>query len=511
MADFERERLERIAANRKKVQELGLRELSEAAGGSQPDKKERKPRPAKAEPTESVERRLSVREKPKVSYKEDDYWGDLPRAVRGPARVARTFDPDEVEALREKNGRAAADGGEEAGEEGGDAGDDAKKRGPQDSGKGVRIQGGKVYDSTFGVTCHWCRQKTLEDHVICSHPGCGKGKRMPTTFCKNCLKNRHGEDCEAAYLSGAWVCPGCRGSCGRGCVMCCNCGPCRKKAGLEPTHQVLKNARDVGFDNVHDYLVHLVTGESKEEVTARKHKFAWAKWMKAGAGPAAGGAAEADQGSRPEAAAAASSAAAAGTSGRGARASSRAAPAPAAGAGGAGAVAIEEDREVAAAGPSKPKRPAGAPPKPPSGWQAAKRAKGPSEAEAEPAQQQQQAKAATASAAATALPEAESAGGGRGRGGARAGAPPTPPRTDLKSMGSVPCPGPQAGGDDTAAACRVLLKDPIDEAESGEGAPGDALAGGAPGAKLSRKQRMLAKLGLGASQPQPGSLVVEAA
>ena len=27
-----------------------------------------------------------------------------------------------------------------------------------------------------------CRQKTLEDHVSCSHPNCGKGKRMPTSF-----------------------------------------------------------------------------------------------------------------------------------------------------------------------------------------------------------------------------------------------------------------------------------------------------------------------------------------
>eukprot|EP00983_Pelagomonas_calceolata_P123973 1161058-Pelagomonas_calceolata.AAC.4 len=27
-----------------------------------------------------------------------------------------------------------------------------------------------------------CRQKTLEDHVTCTHPNCGKGKKMPTTF-----------------------------------------------------------------------------------------------------------------------------------------------------------------------------------------------------------------------------------------------------------------------------------------------------------------------------------------
>jgi len=43
-------------------------------------------------------------------------------------------------------------------------------------------QGGKVYDSKYGVTCHWCRQKTLEDHVTCTNQGCGKGKRLATTF-----------------------------------------------------------------------------------------------------------------------------------------------------------------------------------------------------------------------------------------------------------------------------------------------------------------------------------------
>ena len=44
------------------------------------------------------------------------------------------------------------------------------------------LQGGKVYDSKYGVTCHWCRQKTLEDHVTCTSEACGKGKRLATTF-----------------------------------------------------------------------------------------------------------------------------------------------------------------------------------------------------------------------------------------------------------------------------------------------------------------------------------------
>jgi len=41
--------------------------------------------------------------------------------------------------------------------------------------------------------------------------------------------------------------------------------PICPQAGLEPTHQVVKLARDAGFDNVHDYLVHLVTGGGERE------------------------------------------------------------------------------------------------------------------------------------------------------------------------------------------------------------------------------------------------------
>lgn len=32
------------------------------------------------------------------------------------------------------------------------------------------LQGGRVYDSKYGVTCHWCRQKTLEEHVSARLP-----------------------------------------------------------------------------------------------------------------------------------------------------------------------------------------------------------------------------------------------------------------------------------------------------------------------------------------------------
>jgi hypothetical protein len=60
---------------------------------------------------------------------------------------------------------------------------------------------------------------------------------LPTpnpTYSNKCLRNRHGEDGEAAAASGSWWCPCCRKSCGPGCVICCNCGPCRKKVRGPP-------------------------------------------------------------------------------------------------------------------------------------------------------------------------------------------------------------------------------------------------------------------------------------
>ena len=112
----------------------------------------------------------------------------------------------------------------------------------------------------------------------CTAEGCGRG-RMPVSFCGMCLRNRHGEDIDAAVASGAWVCPRCRGSCGEGCVTCCNCGPCRKANGLAPTHQVINLARASGFDNVHDYLVHCSTGATPAQLLERKRSFAWGRWL----------------------------------------------------------------------------------------------------------------------------------------------------------------------------------------------------------------------------------------
>lgn len=92
--------------------------------------------------------------------------------------------------------------------------------------------------------------------------------------------NRHGEDLKQAIDSGKWVCPVCRGGCGPGCQSCCNCGPCRKAEGKAPTRQLIGVARARGFTNVHDYLIHLETGEAPDTIGDRKRGHEWAAWLR---------------------------------------------------------------------------------------------------------------------------------------------------------------------------------------------------------------------------------------
>lgn len=55
--------------------------------------------------------------------------------------------------------------------------------------------------------------------------------------------------------------------------------PVCMQLGLDPTHQILHSAKDAGFTNVHDYLVHLVTGEDADAIAARKPAQPWGAWL----------------------------------------------------------------------------------------------------------------------------------------------------------------------------------------------------------------------------------------
>ncbi|GAB4827411.1 hypothetical protein Ancab_034296 [Ancistrocladus abbreviatus] len=109
---------------------------------------------------------------------------------------------------------------------------------------GVRVVGGRIYDSQNGKTCHQCRQKTMDFSAECTNE---KGGKLCTIkFCHKCLKNRYGENAEEAATLNDWKCPKCRGI--------CNCSFCMKKKGHPPTGILVHMAKATGFASVSEML-----------------------------------------------------------------------------------------------------------------------------------------------------------------------------------------------------------------------------------------------------------------
>ena len=105
---------------------------------------------------------------------------------------------------------------------------------------GIRHQGGRIYDSEHGTTCHQCRQKTIEVKAPCKSAGCG------LQFCPRCLLNRYNEVVDQVRKLTTWKCPRCR--------KICNCSCCRKKQGLEATGILANIAKSAGFGSVSQLL-----------------------------------------------------------------------------------------------------------------------------------------------------------------------------------------------------------------------------------------------------------------
>ncbi|KAJ6758610.1 hypothetical protein OIU74_025289 [Salix koriyanagi] len=109
---------------------------------------------------------------------------------------------------------------------------------------GVRVVGGRIYDSENGKTCHQCRQKTMDFAAACAIQ---KGNKLCTLkFCHKCLLNRYGEKAEEVALLDDWQCPKCRGV--------CNCSFCMKKRGHKPTGILVHTAKENGFSSVSELL-----------------------------------------------------------------------------------------------------------------------------------------------------------------------------------------------------------------------------------------------------------------
>lgn len=105
---------------------------------------------------------------------------------------------------------------------------------------GIRHQGGRIYDSENGTTCHQCRQKTVEVKAPCKEAKCN------LNFCPRCLLNRYNEVVDVVRKLKKWKCPKCRNI--------CNCSFCRKKQGLKATGILTNIAKKAGFGSVSQLL-----------------------------------------------------------------------------------------------------------------------------------------------------------------------------------------------------------------------------------------------------------------
>ncbi|KAK9066908.1 hypothetical protein SSX86_014232 [Deinandra increscens subsp. villosa] len=114
----------------------------------------------------------------------------------------------------------------------------------RNSNPGVRVIGGRIYDSQNGTTCHQCRQKTYAVYVNCKNQA--KAKPCNIKYCRTCLLNRYGEKVEDVELLDKWDCPKCKGV--------CNCSICMKKRGHQPTGMVVQMAKAGGFTSVSDMI-----------------------------------------------------------------------------------------------------------------------------------------------------------------------------------------------------------------------------------------------------------------
>ncbi|CAI0451129.1 unnamed protein product [Linum tenue] len=126
---------------------------------------------------------------------------------------------------------------------------------------GLRVVGGRIYDSRNGKTCHQCRQKTMDVMAQCRILK-ERSKPCPITYCHKCLLNRYGEVAENVSQMENWHCPKCRGI--------CNCSYCMKKKGHQPTGILAHTAKQNGFASVSELL--LVKGPENFVYTRAKDK-----------------------------------------------------------------------------------------------------------------------------------------------------------------------------------------------------------------------------------------------
>lgn len=142
---------------------------------------------------------------------------------------------------------------------------------PEDSARrcgGSRQGRGKVYNPVFGISCHFCRQKTLCSEEDCKRCGnldvnqpcigktdCSVCHSSYGVLCRACLKVRYGEELEEVKENKKWMCPHCIEEKGINPYWICNSSFCLKNRKMAPTGIAIYRARELGYKSVAHLLM----------------------------------------------------------------------------------------------------------------------------------------------------------------------------------------------------------------------------------------------------------------
>ncbi|GBF99730.1 hypothetical protein Rsub_12443 [Raphidocelis subcapitata] len=264
LSKYELERMQRIQANRKRMEELGVletaRNLVATINASKP------PRP----PVNRGVRKPRARGRLQPLRRSGRLTGKAP--------VYGEIDGDLAESGAVVRYRPSGDASDS--EEGGlddllAGDDDVSKWEPakQEQFQELRCTSagrGSMYDSRVGITCHFCRQKKL-----CGEEGCPRCSRRSVTaecigktecskcqgptgrFCRACLQLRYGQTLESAraeMAKGEWLCPHCHEDEHPHDGWMCNSSICMKRRGFKPTGIAIYDAQQRGFVSVAHWL-----------------------------------------------------------------------------------------------------------------------------------------------------------------------------------------------------------------------------------------------------------------
>ncbi|GAA0145471.1 hypothetical protein LIER_05654 [Lithospermum erythrorhizon] len=127
---------------------------------------------------------------------------------------------------------------------------------------------GSLYDPTYGICCHFCRQKKLCGEEDCKRCGdldldqpcigktdCSICHSSTGVLCRACLLIRYGEELEEVRANKQWACPHCIEDEGTRPYWICNSSLCLKRRKMVPTGIAIYTARKMGYKSVAHLLM----------------------------------------------------------------------------------------------------------------------------------------------------------------------------------------------------------------------------------------------------------------